>query len=131
MEEKDYADELEDSFVYMYAEKYSLNQLNDIKNELINRNELESIRIIDRAINLKIANINREKQEENEFRRKAKIVNKAAFFSGLLGGLTSGKKLNNDLTSWEMQEMINNDLEEHNFDEEIIDEDDFYNDDLD
>ena len=39
--------------------------------------------------------------------------------------------MNNDLSSWEKQEMINNELEEHNFEEEIEDEDDFYSDDLD
>ena len=129
MEEKDYTDELEEQFVHMYANKYSLSQLNQIRDELIRQNEDSSI--IDKAIKERENKIKEKEKEEKEFERKVRIVNKQAFWSGLLGGLASGKKLNSDLTSWEMQEMINNDLEPSNFEEEIEDEDDFYSDDLD
>jgi hypothetical protein len=129
MEEKDFADNLEDKFINLYADRYSLKQLEGIRDELVKRNEDSSI--IDKAIEIKLKYKADKEKEEKEFERKVRIVNKQAFWSGLLGGLASGKKLNSDLTSWEMQEMINNDLEESNFEEEIEDEDDFYSDDLD
>lgn len=129
MEEKDFADNLEEKFVHMYANKYSLSQLREIRDKLNKMNEDSSI--IDKAINIKLKYQSDKEKEEKEFERRVRIVNKQAFWSGLLGGLASGKKLDSDLTSWEMQEMINNDLEESNFEEEIEDEDDFYSDDLD
>ena len=129
MEEKDFADNLEEKFINLYADRYSLKQLEGIRDELVKRNEDSSI--IDKAIEIKLKYKADKENEEKEFKRKVRIVNKQAFWSGLLGGLASGKKLNSDLTSWEMQEMINNDLEESNFEEEIEDEDDFYSDDLD
>ena len=129
MENKDYVDDIENYFVNMYANNYSLEELNEIKEELIKQKE--DTKIIDKAISMKENYRKKELEEEKEMRRKVRVVNKAAFFSGLLGGLTSGKKLNNDLTSWEMQELINNDLEENNFEEEITDDDDFYNEDID
>ena len=129
MEEKDFADNLEQKFINLYADRYSLKQLEGIRDELVKRNEDSSI--IDKAIEIKLKYKADKEKEEREFERKVRIVNKQAFWSGLLGGLASGKKLNSDLTSWEMQEMINNDLEESNFEEEIEDEDDFYSDDLD
>lgn len=129
MEEKDFADNLEEKFINLYADRYSLKQLEGIRDELVKRNEDSSI--IDKAIEIKLKYKADKEKEEKEFERKVRIVNKQAFWSGLLGGLASGKKLNSDLTSWEMQEMINNDLEESNFEEEIEDEDDFYSDDLD
>jgi hypothetical protein len=129
MENKDYVDDIENYFVNMYANNYSLEDLNEIKEELIKQKE--DTKIIDKAILMKENYRKKEIEEEKEMRRKVRVVNKAAFFSGLLGGLTSGKKLNNDLTSWEMQELINNDLEENNFEEEITDDDDFYNEDTD
>lgn len=129
MENKDYVDDIENYFVNMYANNYSLEDLNEIKEELIKQKE--DTKIIDKAISMKENYRKKEIEEEKEMRRKVRVVNKAAFFSGLLGGLTSGKKLNNDLTSWEMQELINNDLEENNFEEEITDDDDFYNEDID
>ena len=129
MENKDYVDDIENYFVNMYANNYSLEDLNEIKEELIKQKE--DTKIIDKAISMKENYRKKELEEEKEMRRKVRVVNKAAFFSGLLGGLTSGKKLNNDLTSWEMQELINNDLEENNFEEEITDDDDFYNEDVD
>ena len=129
MEEKDFADNLEEKFINLYADRYSLKQLEGIRDELVKRNEDSSI--IDKAIEIKLKYKADKEKEEREFERKVRIVNKQAFWSGLLGGLASGKKLNSDLTSWEMQEMINNDLEESNFEEEIEDEDDFYSDDLD
>ena len=129
MEEKDFADNLEEKFINLYADRYSLKQLEGIRDELVKRNEDSSI--IDKAIEIKLKYKANKEKEEKEFERKVRIVNKQAFWSGLLGGLASGKKLNSDLTSWEMQEMINNDLEESNFEEEIEDEDDFYSDDLD
>ena len=129
MEEKDYVDNLEEKFINLYADRYSLKQLEGIRDELVKRNEDSSI--IDKAIKMKLKYKADKEKEEKEFERKVRIVNKQAFWSGLLGGLASGKKLNSDLTSWEMQEMINNDLEESNFEEEIEDEDDFYSDDLD
>lgn len=129
MEEKDFADNLEEKFINLYADRYSLKQLEGIRDELVKRNEDSSI--IDKAIEIKLKYKAEKEKEEREFERKVRIVNKQAFWSGLLGGLASGKKLNSDLTSWEMQEMINNDLEESNFEEEIEDEDDFYSDDLD
>jgi hypothetical protein len=129
MENKDYVDDIENYFVNMYANNYSLEDLNEIKEELIKQKE--DTKIIDKAISMKENYRKKELEEEKEMRRKVRVVNKAAFFSGLLGGLTSGKKLNNDLTSWEMQELINNDLEENNFEEEITDDDDFYNEDID
>lgn len=129
--EKDYVDNLEDAFVYMYANKYTLEQLEDIKNELIKKNEYEPVKIIDKAIQIKLKYKSDKEKEEKAFERKVRIVNKQAFWSGLLGGLVSGKQLNSDLTSWEKQEMLNNELEEHNFEEEFEDEDDFYSDDLD
>lgn len=129
MEEKDYVDNLEEKFINLYADRYSLKQLEGIRDELVKRNEDSSI--IDKAIEIKLKYKADKEKEEREFERKVRIVNKQAFWSGLLGGLASGKKLNSDLTSWEMQEMINNDLEESNFEEEIEDEDDFYSDDLD
>lgn len=129
MEEKDFADNLEEKFINLYADRYSLKQLEGIRDGLVKRNEDSSI--IDKAIEIKLKYKADKEKEEKEFERKVRIVNKQAFWSGLLGGLASGKKLNSDLTSWEMQEMINNDLEESNFEEEIADEDDFYSDDLD
>ena len=129
MENKDYVDDIENYFVNMYANNYSLEELNEINEELIKQKE--DTKIIDKAISMKENYRKKELEEEKEMRRKVRVVNKAAFFSGLLGGLTSGKKLNNDLTSWEMQELINNDLEENNFEEEITDDDDFYNEDVD
>ena len=129
MEEKDFADNLEEKFINLYADRYSLKQLEGIRDELVKRNEDSSI--IDKAIEIKLKYKADKEKEEKEFERKVRIVNKQAFWSGLLGGIASGKKLNSDLTSWEMQEMINNDLEESNFEEEIEDEDDFYSDDLD
>lgn len=129
MEEKDFADNLEEKFINLYADRYSLKQLEGIRDELVKRKEDSSI--IDKAIEIKLKYKADKEKEEREFERKVRIVNKQAFWSGLLGGLASGKKLNSDLTSWEMQEMINNDLEESNFEEEIEDEDDFYSDDLD
>ena len=127
--EKDYVDELEEEFINLYADRYSLSQLEQIRDELVKRNEDSSI--IDKAIDIKIKNNERKEKEEKEFNRRVRLVNKQAFFSGLFGGLISGKKLNSDLTSWESQEMINNELEESNFEEEFEDEDDFYSDDLD
>ncbi len=100
--EKDYVDELEEQFTQMYANKYTLEQLNEIKNRLIKMNEDSSI--IDKAINIKLKYQSDKEKEEKEFERKVRIVNKQAFWSGLLGGLASGK---------------------------IEDEDDFYSDDLD
>ena len=129
MENKDYVDDIENYFVNMYANNYSLEDLNEIKEELIKQKE--DTKIIDKAISMKENYIKKEIEEEKEMRRKVRVVNKDAFFSGLLGGLTSGKKLNNDLTSWGMHELINNDLEENNFEEEITDDDDFYNEDID
>ena len=129
MAERDYVDDLEDYFVNAYANKYTLDQLNQIRDKLIEDGNDTSI--IDKSIRIKKEYINKKEKEEKEFERRVRIVNKQAFWSGLLGGLSSGKKLNSDLTSWEMQEMINNDLEEHNFEEEVEDEDDFYSDDLD
>lgn len=129
MEEKDFADNLEEKFINLYADRYSLKQLEGIRDELVKRNEDSSI--IDKAIEIKLKYKADKEKEEKEFERRVRIVNKQAFWSELLGGLASGKKLNSDLTSWEMQEMINNDLEESNFEEEIEDEDDFYSDDLD
>ena len=129
MEEKDFADNLEEKFINLYADRYSLKQLEGIRDELVKRNEDSSI--IDKAIEIKLKYKAEKEKEEREIERKVRIVNKQAFWSGLLGGLASGKKLNSDLTSWEMQEMINNDLEESNFEEEVEDEDDFYSDDLD
>ena len=127
--EKDYVDELEEKFINLYADRYSMSQLEQIRDELVKRNEDSSI--IDKAIDIKIKNKQRKEKEEKEFNRRVRLVNKQAFFSGLFGGLISGKKLNSDLTSWESQEMINNELEESNFEEEFEDEDDFYSDDLD
>ena len=127
--EKDYVDELEEEFINLYADRYSMSQLEQIRDELVKRNEDSSI--IDKAIDIKIKNNERKEKEEKEFNRRVRLVNKQAFFSGLFGGLISGKKLNSDLTSWESQEMINNELEESNFEEEFEDEDDFYSDDLD
>ena len=127
--EKDYVDELEGKFINLYADRYSMSQLEQIRDELVKRNEDSSI--IDKAIDIKIKNKQRKEKEEKEFNRRVRLVNKQAFFSGLFGGLISGKKLNSDLTSWESQEMINNELEESNFEEEFEDEDDFYSDDLD
>lgn len=129
MKEKDYVDEIEESFVNAYANSYTLDQLKEIRDRLIKMNADTSI--VDKSINLKISNQKLKDKQAKDFERRVRIVNKQAFWSGLLGGLTSGKKLNKDLTSWEMQEMINNDLEVSNFEEEIEDEDDFYSDDLD
>lgn len=129
--EKDYVDELEDKFVIMYANKYSLEQLEDIKQELINKKKNDYVKIIDKAINYKLKNELKKEKENLEFKKKLKKVRRYAFLSGLFGGLTSGKNMSNDLSSWEMQELINNELDEHNFEEEIEDEDDFYSDDLD
>ena len=127
--EKDYVDELEEKFINLYADRYSMSQLEQIRDELVKRNEDSSI--IDKAIDIKIKNNERKEKEEKEFNRRVRLVNKQVFFSGLFGGLISGKKLNSDLTSWESQEMINNELEKSNFEEEFEDEDDFYSDDLD
>jgi hypothetical protein len=129
--EKDYVDKLEDKFVIMYANKYSLEQLEDIKQELIYKNELDSVKIIDKAIDYKLQNELEKEKEDLEYKKKLKKVRRYAFLSGLFGGLISGKNMSNDLSSWEKQELINNELDEHNFEEEIEDEDDFYSDDLD
>lgn len=127
--EKDYADELEERFVIMYANKYTYDELNQIKDNLLKMNKDTSI--IDKSIQLKLKNKHIKEKEEQEFNKRLKSVRRHAFLSGLFGGLTSGKKMNNDLSSWEYQEMLNNELEESNFEEEIEDEDDFYSDDLD
>lgn len=129
--EKDYADELEDKFVVMYANKYTLEQLEYIKKELIKKKEYDPVKIIDKAIDYKLNNKIKKEKEDREFNNRLKQVRRAGFLSGLFGGLSSKNKPNKDLTSWEMQEMLNNELEEHNFEEEIEDEDDFYSDDLD
>lgn len=129
MAERDYVDDLEDYFVNAYANKYTLDQLNQIRDKLIKDGNNTSI--IDKSISIKKEYLNKKEKEEKEFERRVRIVNKQAFWSGLLGGLVSGKQLNSDLTSWEKQEMINNELEEYNFEEEVADEDDFYSDDLD
>lgn len=127
--EKDYADELEERFVIMYANKYTYDELNQIKDNLLKMNKDTSI--IDKSIQLKLKNKHIKEKEEQEFNKRLKSVRRHAFLSGLFGGLTSGKKMNNDLSSWEYQEILNNELEESNFEEEIEDEDDFYSDDLD
>lgn len=127
--EKDYVDELEEQFTQMYANKYTLEQLNEIKNRLIKMNEDSSI--IDKSINIKLKYQSDKEKEYKEFNKRLKQVRRAGFISGLFGGLSSSNKPNKDLTSWEMQEMLNNELEESNFEEEIEDEDDFYSDDLD
>lgn len=127
--EKDYADQLEERFVIMYANKYTYDELNQIKDNLLKMNKDTSI--IDKSIQLKLKNKHIKEKEEQEFNKRLKSVRRHAFLSGLFGGLTSGKKMNNDLSSWEYQEMLNNELEESNFEEEIEDEDDFYSDDLD
>lgn len=129
MEEKDYADELEEQFVHMYANKYSLSQLREIRDRLNKMNEDSSI--IDKAINIKLKYQSDKEKEDKEFNKRLKQVRRAGFISGLFGGLSRSNKPNKDLTSWEMQEMLNNELEEHNFEEKIEDEDDFYSDDLD
>lgn len=129
--EKDYVDNLEEKFVILYANKYTLEQLEYIKNELIKKKEHDSVKIIDKAIDYKSNNKIKKEKEDKEFNKRLKQVRRAGFISGLFGGLSGSNKPNKDLTSWEMQEMLNNELEEHNFEEEIEDEDDFYSDDLD
>lgn len=126
---KDYVDEMADAFSRKYASAYSLNDLYTIRERLIRQNADTSI--IDNAISIKIKSKKDKEQEEIEFKKKLKKIRRHAFLSGLFGGLSSGRNMNNDLSSWEKQEMINNELEEHNFEEEIEDEDDFYSDDLD
>ena len=126
----EYVDRLEEYFVNGYANKYSLEDLNKIRDELINQNADTSI--IDKSIIVrkKIENNSKESKNNNINIRR---VSKLAFISGLLGGLSekNNSKNNKDLSSWEFQEMLNNGLEESNFEEEIEDEDDFYSDDLD
>lgn len=129
--EKDYVDDLEEKFVILYANKYTLEQLEYTKNELIEKKEYDPVKIIDKAIDYKLNNKIKKEKDDIEFNKRLKQVRRAGFISGLLGGLSNSNKPNNDLTSWEMQEMLNNELEEHNFEEEIEDEDDFYSDDLD
>lgn len=126
---KDYVDEMAGAFSRKYANAYSLNDLYIIRERLIKQNADTSI--IDNAISIKIKSKKDKEKEDMEFKKKLKKVRRYAFLSGLFSGLSSGKNMNNDLSSWEKQEMINNELEEHNFEEEIEDEDDFYSDDLD
>ena len=122
----DPAIELEDYFAKLYANKYSVSELNLFKEELIKKGNDTSV--IDKALKIKEVNIKEGKDFEKKNKR-VRLVGKQAFFSALLGG--KHNKKNNDLASWEYQKMLNNELEEHNFEEETTDEDDFYSDDLD
>lgn len=128
---KDYVDELEEKFTLAYANKYSYDDLIKIRNKLIENNN--DTKIIDNAIAVKKSNINNSVSKKTNELKKPKI----GLFT-ILGALFSSSRSSKgntshskDLASWEMQEMLNNNLEEHNFEEEIIDEDDFYSDDLD
>lgn len=128
---KDYVDELENKFTLAYANKYSYDDLMKIRKKLLENNG--DTKIIDNAILIKKKNMNSNGSNNRNEVKKPKIglfTILGAIFSSS-GSSKSKISHSKDLTSWEMQDMLNNNLEEHNFEEELIDEDDFYSDDLD
>ena len=125
-------DSIEINMINKLAYAYDLNTLNKIKDELIKKNE--DLDLINKAIKRKqeIMKAN-EKRKEDDKKQEVKLrrMTKAAFFSALLGGISNGKKLNKDLTGWEVMDMSDDFYEPMNFEEENMDEDDYYSDDLD
>lgn len=94
----------------------------------------ESTEILDKAIKERKRRDKLIKKEQE--RKSRKLFKKAAFF-GLLSGLFSGsenqsKKTDfNSLMPWEQNLVDQKEYELHHFEEENIDEDDYYSDDLD
>ena len=89
--------------------------------------------ILDKAINERKRRD--KKMEEDKKRRikqeeKMKRQNRRAILFGLLDGLTSSTKSNDSvddgLMSWEKDAIKNNGYESHNFEEEDLEEDDYY-----
>ena len=124
-------DELEKAMVIKVANAYDLETLYKIREKI--KSENKDLDLIDKAIKKKLEiesnNKTRLEQEDKKFKKSMK---KAAF-TGLLSGLFSSKNKTNksDLSDWEVHEINKGNYEPMNFEEENMDKDDFYSDDLD
>lgn len=128
--------DVEKSTAINLAKKYSVSNLEIIKNRV--ENQGEDSHIVDEAIILRkkmeneaIINKAKKIEEEKRYKKARKAAILGGLFSGLFGGSGSHKSNSGDLSPWEIDEINKQNYEPMNFEEENMDEDDFYSDDLD
>ena len=111
---------MDDSFIFDEIDDTLLNTDLDIlkqaRENMIRNGEDTSI--IENAINRKIEIDRKEKEEEKQY----KELCKDAAFLGLVGGLISDKSSKTN---------YNNDYEPYQYEEEELEDDDYYNEDMD
>ena len=111
---------MDDSFIFDEIDDILLNvdldTLKQARENMINNGEDTSI--IDNTINKKLEIERKEKEEDKQYR---KLCRDAAFL-GLVGGLITDRK--NKIN-------YNNNYEPYQFEEEELEDDDYYNEDID
>ena len=126
-------DNLENAMVLKVANAYDLDTLYKIREKI--QEENKDLDLIDKAIKKKLEIENNRKiglgREDKRFKKSMRKATFAGLISGLFGTNKNSKTNKSDLSDWEIREINNGNYEPINFEEEDLDEDDFYSDDLD
>ena len=120
---------IDDSIVFKRVDdtlaSLDINTLEKVREELIKKGE--DTELIDKAIIERKRRDEIIKEKNKEHDKEMRKLSRMALLSGLFGGLISkNSNSSSDLMSWEEDAIKNDGYKDYNFEEEELEEDDFY-----